>query len=138
MRHSEIACVVAVNDDGKILAASRGGFAQSNVGLWEFPGGKPLAGESFSDCAIRRFSEELNLQIEIAVELKCFTTKFADKEISVHPFIAKIVGGEPRLITHSRAEWFAPGQLLSLAWPSTDTPIIEQLIDRFMSIGRIL
>ncbi len=49
--------------DGKILILRRPGNCTHFPGEWEFPGGKPDAGESFSETLIREIREETGLTV---------------------------------------------------------------------------
>ena len=55
----EVAAGVLVDDAGRVLLCQRGYGAQQ--GLWEFPGGKREAGESFAACLEREIGEELGM-----------------------------------------------------------------------------
>lgn len=136
MKTTDVSCAVIVRE-GMILAAKRGDQV-SNSGAWEFPGGKPKEGESAKDCVVRKVQEELNLNINVVDEMKKFTVKTDDKTFNIHPFLAEIETGNLELCYHSRAEWFMPMQLMGLAWPSTDVPIIDELVSRIFSTGKIL
>src|ERR1035438_1977423 len=49
---------------GQLLITQR--HAQSHLGgLWEFPGGKREAGESFEQCLVREIREELGVEIAV-------------------------------------------------------------------------
>lgn len=121
-----------------ILAATRGEHV-SNSGAWEFPGGKPKEGESPRDCVVRRVQEELNLSINVVDELRKFSVKTSEnRTFNIHPFLAEIVHGNIELGNHSRAEWFMPMQLMGLAWPETDVPIIDEIVSRIFKNGRLV
>ena len=48
----------------KILITQRHADAHLG-GLWEFPGGKREAGESFEQCLVREIREELGVEISV-------------------------------------------------------------------------
>lgn len=132
----DVACAVIVRN-GMIMAANRGDSV-SNAGVWEFPGGKPANGETFEACVVRRVMEEMNLNIRVLDAMPSYDVVSGGREFTMHPFFAEIVGGRPILMGHSRAEWFMPIQLMRLAWPATDIPIIEEVVNRIMKQGRIV
>lgn len=136
MQTTDVSCAVIVRE-GMILAANRGSQV-SNSGAWEFPGGKPREGEAPRECVVRRVKEELNLGIKVLDEMKSFSVETLDRTFNIHPFLAEIENGNVELTYHSRAEWFMPMQLMSLAWPETDTPIIDEIVSRIFKNGRLV
>lgn len=137
MERTSVTCAVIVKN-GMILAANRGNMV-NHAGRWEFPGGKLQKDETYEQCVVRRVSQELGLNIRILETLKSFEVKENDDKIyEMHPFIAEVVDGRAVLTNHSRAEWFLPIQLMRLAWPQTDMPIIEEIISRIMTNGKII
>ncbi len=136
MQTTDVSCAVIVRE-GMILAASRNDTV-SNSGQWEFPGGKPQEGETPSDCVVRRVKEELNVDISVVDKMEPFHVD-ADgkKSYNIHPFLAEIVEGNFELTNHSKAEWFMPMQLMSLAWPETDLPIIDEIVNRIFKNGKL-
>ena len=135
---TKVTCAVIVKN-GMVLAASRNGEGLANVGKWEFPGGSPKEGESCEACVIRRINETLGLNINIIETLKSFTIEGEDgRTFEMHKFICDVVDGRAILTKHSRAEWFMPIQLMRLAWPQSDIPIIDEIISRVMMNGRII
>lgn len=137
MEHSIVCCAVIVNH-GLVLVVNRG-KAISHAGTWEFPGGKPREGETMETSVVRRVHEELDINIEVVGSIEPYVeTALSGKEIEMHAFYARIVGGRLKLFEHQRAEWFAPSQLMQLAWPATDIPIIEDIVDRITKQGKIV
>lgn len=137
MQTTDVSCAVIVRE-GMILAANRSSSV-SNSGSWEFPGGKPLANETPQDCVVRRVREELNLSINVVDKLTPFTVRMnEEKTFNIHPFVAEINNGNVELTHHSRAEWFMPMQLMGLAWPETDLPIIDEIVSRIFKNGKIV
>ncbi|MCF0190294.1 MAG: NUDIX domain-containing protein [Marinilabiliaceae bacterium] len=136
MEKQDVACAVIIRN-GMIMAAKRG-EEQSNSGMWEFPGGKPAGGESAESCVVRRVKEELDLNIRVTSELPTFEVDQSEnKRYVIHPFTAEIEDGKVMLKGHSYVAWFMPIQLMGLAWPPTDIPIIDNLVDRVMQTGRL-
>jgi 8-oxo-dGTP diphosphatase len=136
MSKRDVTCAIIIKD-GKILVATRNEYV-SNTGLWEFPGGKPKAGESLETCLIRRVKEELSLDIQIVDYLPSYEVEMTpEKTFIMHPFIAEIIGGNTTLIDHNKAEWFEIRQLISIAWPPTDTPIIDMISKRYIKTGKL-
>ena len=137
MQTTDVSCAIIVRE-GMILAASRGS-SLSGAGKWEFPGGKPLDGEAPKDCVVRRVREELNININVLDEMPAYEVSATDdKMFRIHPFVAEVDDGTVELTHHSRAEWFMPMQLMTLAWPQSDLPIIEEIVGRIFKNGRIV
>ncbi len=130
MRFTEVTCAVIVRD-GLILATRRG-KDMDHAGLWEFPGGKLHPGESYEECLIREIKEELNVTVRITGELIPSEFQYPQKRIKLIPFWAEIVEGTLYSVEHDRVEWFSPSQLMRLAWPGADMPIVEQVIAHFV------
>ena len=55
-----VAAVALIDPDGRVLLARRP-QGKEMAGLWEFPGGKVLAGESPESALVRELKEELGL-----------------------------------------------------------------------------
>lgn len=130
MRFTEVTCAVIVRD-GLILATRRG-KDMDHAGLWEFPGGKLHPGESYEECLIREIKEELNVTVRITGGLVPSEFQYPQKRIKLIPFWAEIVDGTLYSVEHDRVEWFSPSQLMRLAWPGADMPIVEQVIAHFI------
>lgn len=134
----DVACAIIVRN-GMVLAARRG-EELSNSGAWEFPGGKPRENESPRDCAVRRVLEELEINIRVIEELPSYevvSSTNEDKTFVIHPFIAEIEDGKVMLHGHSYVAWFMPIQLMCLAWPPSDMPIIDNIVERILQNGKI-
>jgi len=137
MNKTHVTCAVIVKN-GMVLAANRGETV-SNSGQWEFPGGKAKENETYENCIVRRVYEELGLNITVCEALNSFEVQVSDGKIfEMHPFLTEVVDGRAILVNHSRAEWFMPIQLMRLAWPQTDMPIVEEIVSRVMMNGKIL
>lgn len=133
-----VVCAVIVRN-GMVLAASR---AQniSHAGRWEFPGGKVIEGKSHIQSIIEHVKTELGLDIIVRDKMDSFEAVNREgRTFEMYPFFVEIPDGESiHLVRHDRAEWFMPIQLLQLAWPTTDMPIIDEILDRIIKRGTII
>lgn len=130
--------IAVIVREGMILAANRGDSV-SNSGQWEFPGGKPMKGESPEDCVVRRVKEELSVDISIIDKMDAYNVETSqNKTFRIYPFFAEVGDGKFVLSLHSKAEWFSPMQLMSLAWPETDLPVIDEIVNRIFVKGRLV
>jgi mutator protein MutT len=78
-------------------------------GLWEFPGGKVLRGESRLEAVTRELDEELGLEV---VSLGALLLSVEDSGGSfVIEFYETVVSGTPRALEHSEVGWFSADEL---------------------------
>ena len=113
-----------IRRDGRYLVARRTAHRRHG-GLWEFPGGKLLAGESWLDAARRELAEELAV------------TAVAAREPLLHvrdpgsAFIVAFVGvdivGDPVLREHSALRWATPAELGDLDLAPADRVFVETM-----------
>jgi 8-oxo-dGTP pyrophosphatase MutT (NUDIX family) len=81
-------------------------------GLWEFPGGKLEAGESWLDAARRELREELDVDVVLVGEP---LHREADPAASfVIVFVSVEIRGEPRALEHQEIRWATPGDMRGL------------------------
>jgi len=128
---SLIVVAVAMTDsDGNVLVQRRPP-GSSLAGLWEFPGGKIESGETPEQALARELSEELGVIVSPAA-LVPFA--FATHRDGMRPLILLLYRcdawegvPEPRHATALR--WAEPEQLVDLAMPPADEPLVHALIE---------
>ena len=123
--HHQAAAGVILND-GKVLIGRR---PEDKLlgGLWEFPGGKQEAGESFETCLMRELCEELDVDVKVGISLGTFAHAYTHFRITVHAFYAEIIKGEPRALDHTELAWVAPADLVAYPMGKIDRAIARQL-----------
>ena len=95
-------------------------------GLWEFPGGKLLHGESAFDGAKRELREELELEVT-AVGDPLLSVNDPGSEFEIQ-FCPVEIAGEPVAIEHSEIRWVGPEDLLALDLAPTDRRFADILV----------
>ncbi|HEY2791843.1 MAG TPA: NUDIX domain-containing protein [Micromonosporaceae bacterium] len=63
----QLACVLLVDRDGRILTQLRDEFAPIGPNLWALPGGHVEAGESVAEAAVRELWEETSLRADVSL-----------------------------------------------------------------------
>lgn len=126
---NQIIVVAAIiqDSDGKYLCCKRGSWKQS-PDKWEFPGGKPEAGESLEDALIREIKEELNTQIKVVRQFD----RSATGEIDLVCFVAELLEDKPKFSTdHSEIRWVEERELSKLDWAEPDLPALKRILIPF-------
>ena len=118
---TEVAAGIILRSDGRILAAQRG-EGRKNAHLWEFPGGKREAGESFVQCLQRELLEELSLPVTDVREV-------CEREAQGirFMFLTARTDHEPVPTEHEAVRWLLPRELDALPFCPADTSVTHAL-----------
>lgn len=117
-----------VDEDGRVLVQQRSP-GRSMAGLWEFPGGKLEQGETPEVALARELAEELG----IAVTPSAFTpVGFAsealdDRHLLLVLYLCRAWQGAPAPLDSAGLAWVRPADLVDLAMPPADRPLIAML-----------
>lgn len=113
---------------GQLLIAQRlsGGHL---AGLWEFPGGKREAGESFEECLRRELQEELGVVVCVHEELERLTHSYPEKTVHLRFFRCTLAAAsaEPKALGCQAVTWVTRDTLASYAFPAADARLLQQL-----------
>lgn len=119
-----VAC--AIIEGGVAFLAARRGPAQTNPGLWEFPGGKVRTGETPETALACELREELGIEVIVGKGLTPRRHAYPWIAIELLPFICTICGGEPKPREHATIRWVVPSEARRLHWSAADVPILEE------------
>ena len=97
-------------------------------GLWEFPGGKRHADESFEDCLKRELQEELGIEVETRELIDSITHEYPEKTVQLKFFLCVWQRQEPRALGCQDFAWVGRGQLGAYAFPEADQRLLERLL----------
>ncbi len=97
-------------------------------GLWEFPGGKRHADESFEDCLKRELREELDIEIVIKELVESITHEYSEKTVQLKFFRCAWQRREPRALGCQDFAWVDSGQLGKYAFPEADQRLLQKLL----------
>ncbi len=117
-----------IRRDGGFLLCRRA-LHKRHGGLWEFPGGKVEAGESWLDAARRELREELGLEVVAAGE-PVFAHRDPGSEFLIS-FVEVEVSGEPRALEHEEVRWVAREELRGLELAPADRAFVEAVVDAY-------
>lgn len=113
--------------DGKLLITQR--KAGSHLeGLWEFPGGKREANESFGDCLRRELREELEIEVEPQEEIEDLTHAYPGKTVRLKFFVCALLDGEPKPVGCAAARWVTREELRDYEFPAADARLLGKLL----------
>lgn len=109
---------------GKLLVA-RHGENSNRPWKWEFPGGKVQLGESPTEALVREIREELNVTVRVDAPLEAVVSRSPGHEITLMPFLCRIVSGEPELREHAEIRWIELHEVTSLEMLPADYEVMK-------------
>lgn len=131
-----VVCAVILHR-GRMLAARRlpGGF---HLPMFEFPGGKIIAGETPFDAIRREILEELGLEIRPLAQGPSVRHDYPERCVELIPVLCDRPRGTLRLIAHSEIRWIRPDRWESLEWLEADRELIQRIDVTEFTIPRSL
>ncbi len=112
--------------NGKLLITRRHPEAHQG-GLWEFPGGKREAGETFEQCLFRELKEELGIEAKVGALFEEITHAYADKTVHLKFFRCELPEGEPQPLGCAAVCWIGSSELANYDFPAADARLLDRL-----------
>jgi mutator protein MutT len=112
--------------NGKFLITQRHTDAHLG-GLWEFPGGKVEANETFEQCLAREIREELGIEISIGKLFEEIFHDYPEKSVHLKFFLCKLISGEPQALGCAGFRWIKKSELDNFEFPAADAQLIQKL-----------
>ncbi len=111
---------------GKVLITQR--RAEDDLGgLWEFPGGKRKAGESYPEALRRELREELSIEVTVLDRLASVDHAYAHRTVHIEFFRCRWLDREPEALGCAQFAWITPDQLGQYQFPAADLRLVAQL-----------
>ena len=112
--------------DGKLLITQR--HAEAHLGgLWEFPGGKREADETFEECLARELREELGVEVVVGELVESLTHVYPEKTVHLQFYRCRWQRHEPELLGCAAFEWVTVAELRNYEFPAADARLLERL-----------
>lgn len=112
--------------EGKLLITQR--HAEAHLGgLWEFPGGKREAQETFEECLRRELIEELGIDVEVEELVESLTHEYPEKTVHLRFFRCRWRSHEPQALGCPAFQWVSVDEVGSFHFPAADARLLERL-----------
>ena len=126
MNHFNVAAGILCDVQGRVLIAERLGGGPFQ-GLWEFPGGKIVDGESAAQALSRELAEELGIEITTCASFMNLRHEYDDRIVTIEFFIVSAWNSEPVGREGQELRWVPRAQLDADELLPADVPVIEAL-----------
>jgi 8-oxo-dGTP diphosphatase len=125
-----VAAVALIDTDGRVLLARRP-EGKEMAGLWEFPGGKVLPGESPESALVRELKEELGLDTaESCLAPFAFAShRYPAFHLLMPLYVCRRWSGMPVPLEGQELAWVRPARLADYPMPPADRPLVALLQD---------
>lgn len=97
------------------------------AGLWEFPGGKVEAGESWESALQRELREELGTEVTVSRLFAEVTHAYPGKTVHLRFFLCIWESHEPQPLECAAVAWVTAAELARYEFPPADAQLIERL-----------
>ena len=124
--HYHVAAGILRDPAGRILITERQCDGPFN-GLWEFPGGKIVDGESALDALKRELIEELGVEVTGGTPFMDLHHEYTDRSVKLEFFEISAWIGEPQGLEGQQIRWVPVTELDPTELLPADAPVVERL-----------
>jgi A/G-specific adenine glycosylase len=124
--HYDVAVGAILDEAGRVLIGLRPPRGLLG-GLWELPGGKMEPGETAAAALVREAGEELGIDVEVLKPLVVVHHAYTHFKVTLHSFLCRWTGGEPRPIAVDEFRWVEPEHLDRYPFPKANKVILQAL-----------
>jgi 8-oxo-dGTP diphosphatase len=126
MNHFDVAAGILCDSEGRILIAERLGGGPYH-GLWEFPGGKIIPGESAPEALSRELAEELGIEATTVSSFMNLRHEYDDRVVTIEFFIVSNWNSDPVGREGQELRWVTAESLDAQELLPADMPVVEAL-----------
>jgi mutator protein MutT len=125
--------VAVVEHEGRFLIGQRPKDVPL-AGLWEFPGGKMLPGETAEAAAVRECLEETGLHVEPLFRYPTYVQNYNHDDVELHFIACKPIAGAASAIRQP-FRWVSRGELSQYEFPLGNRGILSILAEPQIALG---
>jgi 8-oxo-dGTP diphosphatase len=126
MNHFDVAAGILCDSKGRVLIAERLGGGPFH-GLWEFPGGKIVAGETSPQALSRELAEELGIEVTACSSFMNLRHEYDDRVVTIEFFIVSEWNCEPVGREGQELRWVPAESLDADELLPADMPVVTAL-----------
>ena len=126
MKQFDVAAGILFDSAERILIAERLGDGPFH-GLWEFPGGKNVPGESSQAALHRELAEELGIEVTASSSFMNLRHQYTDRIVTIEFFIVDAWNREPFGCEGQALRWVEKDQLDAAELLPADMPVVVAL-----------
>ncbi len=127
-----IVAAAALIKDGKIFIAQRPADKKPAL-VWEFPGGKPEAGETLPQALRRELQEELHIDTKIGDFICQNTYNYDFACVEINLFYARMTNPQAAIVDneHIATQWVSVSELDNYDFAAADIALVKHLKSLF-------
>jgi len=124
--HKQMTAGIIDDDQGRLLIVQRPNKGLLG-GLWKFPGGERIPGETLDNSLQRVVKEELGIRVKVEEAVTSVRHAYTHFRITLYAFRCLLRVGRPRALSCSRCQWVESHKLANFPFSKADRKIMIAL-----------